>query len=300
MQQYIITFLTLAICQIAFGQTDKTIIPFQLTSFNNISIRAVLNQKDTVQLMLHTGATDVTLTEEATKRLKSPIFDRSIDGIKSWGGQTDGARVSAHNSLTIEGLRWDSLTITENKHSGQFTDGKIGLDLFKGKFVAIDFERKVIILSDKLPKYLKGFEKHQLSYDNGSMFMEADCEIEKNNVLTNRFLIHSGYAGSILLDDKFANDNKLNEKLEIVGEKALKDSYGNVIKTKKAIMPALKIGKHPLSDVSVGFFAGALGNQKISIMGGDVLKRFNWILDARRAFVYLKPNANFKMPYLKI
>jgi Aspartyl protease len=262
MQQYIITFLTLAICQITFGQTDKTIIPFQLTSFNNISIRAVLNQKDTVQLMLHTGATDVTLTEEATKRLKSPIFDKTIDGIKSWGGQTDEARVSVHNSLTIEGLRWDSLSITENKHSGQFTDGKIGLDLFKGKFVAIDFEKKVIILSDKLPKRLRGFEKHQLSSDNGFVFIDADCEIEKNNVLTNRFLIHSGYAGSILLDDKFANDNKLNEKLEIVGEKELKDSYGNVIKTKKAIMPALKIGKHPLSDVSVGFLQVPWGIKK--------------------------------------
>jgi hypothetical protein len=300
MLKYCITFWLLAISQIAVGQTSRTVIPFQLTSFNNISIRAILNQKDTVQLMLHTGASSITLTEDAVKRLKSPIFDKTIDGIESWGGQTDGARVSEHNSLTIERLKWDSLTITENKLSGQFTDGKFGLNLFKGQFVEIDFGKSVIIISAKLPKRLKGFEKHKLAYENGFMFIEANCEITKDSFLTHRFLIHSGYAGSILLDDKFANDNKLGEKLKIIGEKELKDSYGNVIKTQKAILPAFKMGTHVLSDISVGFFAGAIGRQKISSIGGDVLKRFNWIIDAKRGFIYLKPNENFTLPYSKV
>jgi hypothetical protein len=300
MLKYIATLWVLASCQMTIAQSQKTIIPFQLTSFNNISISAVLNQTDTVRLMLHTGATDVTLTEEATKKLKSLVFDKTIDGIQSWSGQTDGARVSEKNSLAIKGLRWDGLSITENKNSGQFTDGKIGLDLFKNKFVEIDFEKKVIIISEKLPKRLKGFEKHPLSYENGLMFIEAACEIAKDIILTNRFLIHSGYAGSLLLDDKFVNEHQLEQKLKITGEKELKDSYGNVIKTKKALLPSFKIGNHALPDVSLGFFSGAMGRQKISVMGGDVLKRFNWIIDAKRGFVYLRRNGNFGMEYSKV
>lgn len=43
-------------------------------------------------------------------------------------------------------------------------------------------------------------------------------------------------------------------------------------------------------NIPVGFFTGALGRQKMSIVGGDLLKRFNLIIDAERANIYLKEN----------
>lgn len=95
-------------------------------------------------------------------------------------------------------------------------------------------------------------------------------------------------------------DNKLSEKLIITGEKQLKDSYGNIIKVQKAILPIFSIGSINLKDVPVGFFTGAMGNQKISVIGGDILKRFQIIIDAKREFIYLKPNEYFKMPYTKV
>ncbi|WP_315815508.1 hypothetical protein [Paraflavitalea speifideaquila] len=101
---------------------------------------------------------------------------------------------------------------------------------------------------------------------------------------------NSGYAGAVLLDDQFTNDHKISEKLTITSTKELKDSYGNVLKTRKAILPAFTIGKVKLSEVPVGFFEGAIGRQKMSIIGGDILKRFNWIIDAQRNYVYLKPS----------
>ncbi len=301
MLKYFISFWLLAASQMAFGQANKTLIPFQLMSFNNISVKAILNEIDTVQLMFHTAANAVTLTEAATKNLKSLSFDKSIDGVESWGGSSNNVRLSQHNTLKIENLSWKEVKITENKHSGQFTDGKFGIDLFKDKVMQIDFDKKVIIISDNLPKKLKKYAKLRLIYENEMMFVAANCEVEVgSNGVGNKFLLHSGYGGSILLDDQFANEHKLNEKLKIIDEKELKDSYGNVLKTKKAILPAFKIGDFVLSDISVGFFPGAIGRQKMSSMGGDVLKRFNWIIDAKREYIYLKPNKNFKMPYSKV
>ncbi len=301
MLKYFIPFWLLAVSQMAFGQANKTLIPFQLTSFNNISVKAILNEIDTVQLMFHTAANAVTLTEAATKNLKSLSFDKSIDGVESWGGLSNNVRLSQHNTLKIENLSWKEVKITENKHSGQFTDGKFGIDLFKDKVMQIDFDKKIIVISDNLPKKLKKYSKLKLIYENEMMFVAANCEVEAgSNGVSNKFLLHSGYGGSILLDDQFANEHKLNEKLKIIDEKDLKDSYGNVLKTKKAILPAFKIGDFVLSDISVGFFPGAIGRQKMSSMGGDVLKRFNWIIDAKREYIYLKPNKNFQMPYSKV
>jgi hypothetical protein len=67
----------------------------------------------------------------------------------------------------------------------------------------------------------------------------------------------------------------------------------------KAILPALKIGTVKLSNVPVGFFSGALGRQKMSVLGGDILKRFNIIIDSKREYIYLKPNKLKKEEYTK-
>jgi hypothetical protein len=43
----------------------------------------------------------------------------------------------------------------------------------------------------------------------------------------------------------------------------------------------------------VGFFEGAIGKQKMSVVGGDVLKRFNILIGLDRTEIYLKPNSLF-------
>lgn len=288
--------LFILLCQITFSQEKKQTgklhgkysIPFTLTEYNNLSVRAILNQQDTVQLMFHTAANDLTLTEEAIQKLKSIRFDNTTDSIKSWGGSANSSRLSKNNSLQIAGISWENIPIWENKNSGQHTDGKFGIDLFKNKVIEIDFDKKVISIYTRLPKIDKTYQQLALLFENDDMFLEAGLTIDKT-MYKNKFLIHSGYSGAVLLDDQFANNNKLGEKLKIVGEKSLKDSYGNILKTKKAILPALKIGNEQLTDVPAAFFEGAIGRQKISIIGGDILKRFHWIIDAQRQYVYLKP-----------
>ncbi len=92
----------------------------------------------------------------------------------------------------------------------------------------------------------------------------------------------------------------MSSELEVVDEQKLTDSYGNVVKVKKAIMPELGIGRLRLTNVPAGFFDGTIGTQNMSVLGGDVLKRFNIIIDAKREFIYLKPSKQLKSDYLKL
>ncbi len=283
-----------AVCQLVYGQEKKQTlnpekaytIPFQLTAYNNLSVQAILNQKDTVQLMFHTAANALTLTQEATQKLKTLHFDETTDGVQSWGGQANSSRMSKHNSLQIGKLKWENVYIWENTNSGQNTDGKFGIDLFENKVIAIDFDIQTIEIRANLPRRIRKYAKLPLTFKNDNLFVTANCIIG-DSTFGNQFLLHSGYSGDLLFDDNFVSAHKLGEKLKIIGEKDLKDSFGNVIKTKKAILPSLKIGNTSLSDVPVGFFEGAIGRQKMSIMGGAVLKRFNLVIDAKRAFIYV-------------
>ncbi len=264
----------------------STVFRFVLTEYNNISVTAVVNGRDTVHLMLHTAASSVTLIEEATQRVKSITFNGTDTGVKSWGGQENSSRFSNHNSLQIGAMVWKDITIGENKYSGQHTDGKFGLDLFEGKAVVIDFEKKIIIVRKDLPK-IKGYGKLKLTTDREFMFIDAGIETA-GQLLPRKFLIHSGYSGALLLDDVFVQENELGEKLKIVGSKELKDSYGNVLKTQSATVPSFRIGEAVLHDVTAGFFEGAIGRQKMSILGGEILKRFRIVIDGKREFIYLK------------
>jgi hypothetical protein len=249
--------------------------------------------------MFHTAASSVTLTEESIKKIKSIRFSETTDSIKSWGGQSNASRTSLHNSIKIGDLKWEDVAIYENVHSGQYTDGKFGPDLFKDKVIEIDFDKSEIILHTVLPEKSTEYEKVKLEFEDDMMFLHGVCLI--NGIrFDNKYLIHSGYSGAILFDDKFAGDNQLAEILKITGEKSLKDSYGNILKTKQAVLPQFNIQKLSLNNVPSGFFEGAIGRQKMSIIGGDVLKRFNLILDAKRDFIYLKPNKWADVEYRKM
>ncbi|MGH1435756.1 MAG: hypothetical protein ACRBG0_15025 [Lewinella sp.] len=280
----------------AQGNNGPDTIPFELTSHNNLSIKAVLNEKDTVDLMFHTAAGSVTLTSEAINTITSINWD-SEEEVSSWGGDAT-ARYSASNALAITSLKWDSIAIWETKESGPGTGGKFGPNLFDGSVIEIDFEQRVIILHDTLPEKTVAFNKVPVFYEDGFMFIQGTSAIGGTDY-PNRFLIHSGYGGAILYDDKFTAESHIGAHIEILEEKELKDSYGNVLKIKKGKLPKFTIGEVTFEDIPVGFFEGTIGRQQMSVMGGDLLKRFNLIIDIKREYIYIQPNSLMKLDYSK-
>jgi hypothetical protein len=287
--------LILSFHQVVRAQEKPTIIPFELTSYNNLSVQVILNKKDTVHLMFHTAAGSLTLIEESVKKMTSMHFS-GADTLKSWGGNDNTARFSKDNTLQIGELTWEHMALWENKYSGQGTDGKFGPELFKDKVIEIDFDKKRILLHTHLPAKTKHYTRLKTIFENDKLFVEATCNTGSQHI-SNRFLIHSGYSGTILLDDRFVANHKLGEQLKVIDTKELKDSYGNILKMQKAILPAFVLGNTTLSNVPVGFWEGAIGRQKMSAIGGDILKRFNIIITAQRDFVYVKPNRLRKKPY---
>lgn len=292
----ILTLLSLSQILTAQENPGWDTIPFELTDHNNVSIKAVLNKMDTVKLMFHTAASSVTLTSAATEKLANIQWDTEED-VSSWGGSAS-ARYSASNSLAIGNSNWDSLAIWETQESGPGTDGKFGPNLFAGKGIEIDFEQGLIILHDTLPSKVEGFTKIPLAYEDEFMFVQGISTMN-NEDYPNKYLIHSGYGGAILFDDKFTAENKIGAQIEILEEKELKDSYGNVLKIKKGNLPKFSIGDVVFEDLPVGFFEGTIGRQQMSVIGGDLLKRFNMIIDADRETLFIKPNSLMELAYSK-
>ncbi len=211
--------------------------------------------------------------------------------MKSWGGDNGTARESANNFLQIGTQSWDSLTISENKLSGKFSDGKFGPNLFKEKILELNFDKKILVLHKKMPPLENSYTPIPLVVDRGYWFIEGILSLEDTVICPRNFLIHSGYSGAILLDDQVAEQQHLTEKLEIISQSELRDSYGNVLITKQVMLPMLYFGPSAFEGIPVSFFAGAIDHQKMSVVGGKIIKRFNWIFDLNRSVIYMKPSS---------
>jgi hypothetical protein len=265
-------------------------IAFVLTESNNIAIPAIIDRRYSVNLMFHTGVDAVSLTKDATSRLSGLKLDKS-ETVTSWGGKAK-SRYGENHSIQMADLSWERVTIGESDFSGPGTDGKFGPNLFSAKIVAIDFDSCTISLQDKLPEIDAAFERLDLIVKNDRMFIEGAVQIGDRQY-KHKFMIHSGFGGTLLLDDEFVSTNKLAEQLPTTSVTELKDSFGNIVKTRNVFLPSMSFGNFRLDGVSVGLFDAALGKQKMSLVGGNILKRFNIVLNLKEAHIYLKPNKLF-------
>lgn len=274
----------------AMSQSDT--LHFTLNAQSNICIKARVNNSDTLSLMFHTSSTGITVTKESLKE-KILLKDKQNTNIQTWGGRAD-AEFSEHNMLFINKLKWEDITVFVNENSGPNTDGKFGYDLFAKKIVSLDYDKNFMIVAETLPKNLKGYQKMNLTFLNGSMFIDGKLEIGEE-IFQDKFMFHSGYGGAILLDPKIAEKYDM-KSLKTISTSELKDSYGNVFKIETKLLPKLKIGNKTLKNVPLSFAARS-SDIPMKVFGNDLLKRFDVIFDFQKNEIYLKPNGLWKMNY---
>jgi len=103
-----------------------------------------------------------------------------------------------------------------------------------------------------------------------------------------------------LFSNDFADAHHLDQHSITTSEKTLKNPSGQSVSIKHAVLSSLKIGKYQLKNVAAGYVTVELKMQHKSYFAADVMKRFNWIFDAKREKVYVKPSKYFNDPYLQL
>lgn len=280
--------LVFAACARPVSPSADRGIPFTLTPDNAIVLAARINATDVVHLALHTATSDVRLTTAAVAKISTLEFSGGAS-VESWGGGGT-SRVSTGNRLSIGGWRRDGVTVWEDRDSSTGTDGKVGLDVFGDAVVELDFEHGRLALHDRRPDVAR-YERLSLTNDHGALFVSASCVLDGARY-TADFLVHSGYGGGILLADELAASSGIGSKIAIRETSTLVDSFGHTIEVRKGILPGFALGATQLADVPVGFFAGALGTQRISVIGTAVLMRFHILFDVAHDALYLQRRAS--------
>ncbi|TGN23656.1 pepsin/retropepsin-like aspartic protease family protein [Empedobacter tilapiae] len=298
MKKIIFSLLFTIISITIFGQNMVKEIPFRLTKYNNILVPVVVNQKDTVQLMLHTGSDYITIIEDSYKMMKSISISDTLNNVTSWAGYSD-MKMSQNNVIKFGDEKFNKIPIFIDKQSGHESDGKIGLKFFEGKYLEINFDENKLYVYDKAPTKLKKYTKLNSRYSQETLYVKAFPFIDKKPIET-EFMIHTGFSGALMISDDFAKEYKLLEKFEIIGESKLSDAAGNVILSKKSILPDFELANQTFKNVPMSFFDSTIKIQYKNIMGGDLIKRFNLILNPEKDILYVKKSKYYKDEYFKL
>lgn len=255
-------------------------IPFTLSAYNNIIVKAIINEKDTLHLKFDSGTTGLLLTNHA------------IDNKIHWAINDKN-----DNSLKIGNMIWDSLRIFPVELSGQGTDGRFGWDLFNSKIVEIDFDNSLFIVHSTPPTIDKGYAKFDIEYTHTLFCIQAELEV-KGIKYKNRFLFDNGYQRTVMLDTVLMAEQNFPKDLEVIKKVIMRNGQGKEIPVVTVKSEKLHFGNHSLSNIPVQLLTtGNPARFKTHILGNEVLKRFNTFLDFQNNYVYLKPNSLINQVY---
>lgn len=267
------------------GMKAQQTIPFRITQHNNIIVKTLVNKKDSLDLMFQIAMKDYSLSPERKRKTDHIIFNKE--------------EISDHNTVDIGEITQKSVRFFDNQLTGHEADGKIGTGIFEGKAFKIDYDNNQFVMFDKMPD-LNGYQPLNIILDHDGFYLAGDNIIDGNQQQEAYFVLQSGFSGTILYSNEFAEEKHLDKKLKVTGEKTLKNSEGKTLTTKQAVLPYFKLGKNVFKDIPVGFFSGELKTQNVSYLGADMLRRFIWIFDADRKMAYIKPSKYFSEPYYKM
>jgi hypothetical protein len=256
------------------------------------------NFPDTMNFILDTGSGGISLDSTTASELKlTPTpSDKTIRGIA-------GIRlVSFVNSqkLTLGNLTIDSLDFHINNYDiltavyGERIDGIIGYSVLKRFIFKIDYD------SSRLDIYSKGTFKYP---KGGYMFRPLiatlpiqTARVKDERTIQTRFLYDIGAGLCMMLSEDFIQDSMLlNKKRKLYYKEA--EGLGGKIDMQMTVIKELKLGPYRFRNVPVYIFKDEFNVTSYPFLGGiignDILRRFNCILNYDKRDFYLTPNSHF-------
>ncbi|HVY75801.1 MAG TPA: aspartyl protease family protein [Puia sp.] len=282
-----------------------TTIPFSTFTGGVMILKVVLKgYPDTLNFILDTGSGGISLDSLTCIRLKivptpSESLIVGIGGVRKLEYVKDQA-------LTIGGIQVDSLNMHVGDYSvlsavyGDRIDGIMGYSFFSRYIVSINYDSSTVSV------YSKGTYK----YPRGGFFLKpniVNIPIESASIRDERgeeerrcrFYFDTGAGLCLLLSTNFIADSAIFEK----GKKMFltqAQGMGGKARMKLTTMKDLRFGPYRFHNIPTHIFEDTYNITSYpylaGLIGNDLLRRFNVIMNYEKKLFYLTPNSHFRDP----
>jgi hypothetical protein len=279
--------------------TFITKFPFIQLNGGIIIVRCTIdNSKDSLNFILDTGSGGISLDSSTVDELqlvkqKTNRTIRGIAGIKT-------VAFTNNHSLHFIGLKVDSLNFHINNYDllssvyGVRIDGIIGYSFLSRYIVAINYDKQELeIFSPSLFKYPKGGYIMKPFFN--SLILSV-FQVEDARSIMSRFIFDTGAGLCFLFNEDFLDDSSfLRKKKKKFITQA--EGFGGKKEMELTVIKSVSVGPYKFRKVPVFIFKDAYNvtsyPQSCGLIGNDLLKRFNVILNYPEQTIYLKPNNKF-------
>ncbi|WP_166962249.1 aspartyl protease family protein [Yeosuana marina] len=270
-------------------------IPFTLGSDNRIYLKGRINNSNTLDFLFDTGANAIVVVSNLIENKVNLKLDGEIDNNGSDGNHK--VATSSKNKLEIDNLNWENVSLLSIDYQRPKFDGVLGWIAFENKIVEIDYEKKILIIHQSFETVPKDYKKIETKMIGGVPYIKGKV-ITENKKSEGWFEYDSGSNGSFNLSQKFASENSLNNVMKKVGTSTSTGSAGISWKSNDYILPKLQFGAFDLLFVPISISEkDPEGVEAHEILGNNLLKRFNAIIDLQKFEIYLKPNSLMNSEY---
>lgn len=299
-----------AYCQVDTTWTykkDKIVIPFELSN-NLIIVKVNLNGID-LNMILDTGS-DINLLFRIPEEEVLPVNEGETTTIMGLGSEKPiNAIISSNNEIKINGFLDDNfeILIVDLDNIGLINkfgieiNGILGYSFFKKNIIEVDYAKEKIIIHKNIDviknKKIKKFSKEKIKIVNNKPYINVNSKINLNEIIL-ILLIDTGLSDGLWLfkNELIKYENKSID--DILGQGLSGDILG-----KRSRIDKVKFSEFSFQDILVSF-PDLIFFENIKIiegrngsLGGEILKRFNLIIDYNQGEIYFKKNKFYNDPF---
>ena len=280
----------------------KLLTSFHFRQFSGgvILIRGTLNdQKDSLNFILDTGSGGISLDSQTVAELKLPnqLSDKTIRGIAG----IRKVNFSYNNTLKLPGLQIDSLNFHINDYDiltsvyGEHIDGIIGYSFFNRYIVKLNYDSSLIqVYSKGSMKYPKG--GYLLKPLLVNLLIQSARITDAEDRMA-RFYFDTGAGLCLLLSTDFVEDSTLfSPKRKKVNTQV--EGLGGKKQMQLTTVRNFRLGPYRFKRVPAYIFDDDFNVTSYPYLGGlignDLLRRFNVILNYEKRDIYITPNSHYR------
>ncbi len=276
-----------------------TRFPFTMLSGGTVIVKAQFeNIEDSLNFVFDTGSGGISLDSSTLIQLGlvSNKTERVIRGIAG----TKKVDFVYKKSLKFPGLQVDSLDFHINNYDiltssyGIKIDGVIGLS----------FLRRYVIMVNYDERYIDVYTPGKINYPKGGHLLHPKFyglpvipTTVKDNVESNAdFIFDTGAGLNMLLSEDYVNDSTiLKKKRKLFVTQA--EGLGGKKMMHTTVVKSIAVGPYKFRWVPIYIFKDDFNITNYPKMGGvlgnDILRRFNLVINYPSQEIYLKPNTHF-------
>ena len=287
------------------GNRKHVTIPFRMVR-DLIVIHLDINDKGPFNFILDTGVglmliTDPGLVDSINVQNKRTLKMSSLgEGADIEAYVTSALRIDIPGLISYDVgaaiLKKDLLGLSN--YAGIPISGLLGYEFFNNLAVKIDFTDSTISVSK--PKDIKLFKKGNkipLTIEDRKPFLQAKVTFANGIKTTNKLIMDIG-AGHPLSLENMLKKHGLPEKFVVAN---LGVGLTGPIEGFLSRVKEVDLGKYKMKNVITSFPVEKENTpvlaQRDGNLGLGILKRFNMIIDYPDSALYLKPGANFDLPF---